>query len=299
MKLSIGRNTRLHGQTAILLSPWMITFLVFWLFPLIYALYMSFTRYLTLRNEAEWIGFDNYVRIFNDDLFWTALANTSIFVVGTIPFTTALALGLALAVHRVKKFRNFFRSAFFLPSVSSLVVLSLIFTNLYAKDGYINYLLQMLGLNYPERGWLLEPSTALFAVMGMEVWISAGYYMVIFLAALQTIPKDYYEAAELAGASLWTQLTRITIPLLRPTLLFVLVINTIKSFQVFVEIYVMTKGGPLHATTTLIYQVFINAFEKADMMGYAAALAYVVFIIILLFSLLQIKILRIDRGTGE
>lgn len=299
MKLSIGRKSRLHGQTAILLSPWMITFLVFWLFPLIYALYMSFTRYLTLRNEAEWIGFDNYVRIFNDDLFWTALANTSIFVVGTIPFTTALALGLALAVHRVKKFRNFFRSAFFLPSVSSLVVLSLIFTNLYAKDGYINYLLQMLGLNYPERGWLLEPSTALFAVMGMEVWISAGYYMVIFLAALQTIPKDYYEAAELAGASLWTQLTRITIPLLRPTLLFVLVINTIKSFQVFVEIYVMTKGGPLHATTTLIYQVFINAFEKADMMGYAAALAYVVFIIILLFSLLQIKILRIDRGTGE
>ncbi len=299
MKLSIGRTTRLHGQTAILLSPWMITFLVFWLFPLIYALYMSFTRYLTLRNEAEWIGFDNYVRIFNDDLFWTALANTSIFVVGTIPFTTALALGLALAVHRVKKFRNFFRSAFFLPSVSSLVVLSLIFTNLYAKDGYINYLLQMLGLDYPERGWLLEPSTALFAVMGMEVWISAGYYMVIFLAALQTIPKDYYEAAELAGANLWTQLTRITIPLLRPTLLFVLVINTIKSFQVFVEIYVMTKGGPLHATTTLIYQVFINAFEKADMMGYAAALAYVVFIIILLFSLLQIKILRIDRGTGE
>ena len=299
MKLSIGRKTRLHGQTAILLSPWMITFLVFWLFPLIYALYMSFTRYLTLRNEAEWIGFDNYARIFSDDLFWTALANTSIFVVGTIPFTTALALGLALAVHRIKRFRNFFRSAFFLPSVSSLVVLSLIFTNLYAKDGYINNLLQMLGLDYPERGWLLEPSTALFAVMGMEVWISAGYYMVIFLAALQTIPKDYYEAAELAGANLWTQLTRITIPLLRPTLLFVLVINTIKSFQVFVEIYVMTKGGPLHATTTLIYQVFINAFEKADMMGYAAALAYVVFIIILLFSLLQIKILRIDRGTGE
>ena len=138
-----------NPQTTLLLSPWMATFLVFWLFPLLYALYMSFTRYLTLRNEAIWIGADNYIRIFSDELFWTALSNTSVFVFGTIPITTAFALLLAVAVNNIKRFQTFFRSAFFLPSVTSLVVLSLIFTNLFAKEGYLNLLLGMLGLPFP------------------------------------------------------------------------------------------------------------------------------------------------------
>ncbi len=296
-----ARNRRRQDltQTGLLLSPWLLAFLVFWLFPLLYALYLSFTDYHTLRNESEWIGLANYVRLFRDDLFWTAFANTAVFTLGTIPCTTALALLLAVAVNRLKRFQHFFRSAFFLPSVTSLVVLSLIFTNLYARDGYINTLLAFLGLPFPERGWLLEPGTALYAIMAMDVWIASGYYMVIFLAALQTIPRDLYESAELAGANAWQQLCRITLPLLRPTLLFVLVINTIKSFQVFIEIYVMTRGGPLNATTTLIYNVYVNAFEKSDMMGYAAALAYVVFFIILVFSLLQMKLLRINKGVGD
>ena len=153
----------------------------------------------------------------------------------------------------------------------------------------------MLNMPYPARGWLLEPGTALLSIMAMDVWISSGYYMVLFLAAMQTIPEDLYDAARLAGANAVQQFFRITLPMLRPTLLFVIVINTIKSFQIFIEIFVMTKGGPLHSTTTLVYLVFENAFERGDAMGYAAALAYIVFFILLIFSFLQMKLLGVNE----
>lgn len=296
MRLKSGN---LHLNTGLLLLPWLLVFAVFWLYPLVFTLGLSFAKYSTLSGAIEWIGLDNYSRLWRDPLFWQALSNTSVFTFGTIPFTTAFALLLAVLLNRKLRGVQWFRSAYFLPSVTSLVVISLIFTNLYAGNGYINTLLQMLGLPYPERGWLMEPGLALYSIMGMEVWIASGYYMVLFLAALQAIPTDLYEAAELTGASAWQQFTRITLPLLRPTMLFVIVINTIKSFQVFVEIYVMTRGGPLSSTTTLTYLVYTNAFEKSDMMGYASALAYVVFIIILVFSLVQMKLLRIDKTVGE
>ncbi len=297
MKRFSGRGTQLN--TGLLLLPWALVFAVFWLYPLLFTFGLSFAKYSTLSGEIAWVGIDNYLRLWRDPLFWQALANTSVFTFGTIPFTTAFALLLAVLLNRNLRGSQFFRSAYFLPSVTSLVVISLIFTNLYAGNGYINTLLDVLGLPYPERGWLAEPGLALYSVMAMEVWIASGYYMVLFLAALQAIPTDLYEAAELTGASAWQQFRRITLPMLRPTLLFVIVINTIKSFQVFVEIYVMTRGGPLSSTTTLTYLVYTNAFEKSDMMGYASALAYVVFLIILVFSIVQMKLLRIDKTVGE
>ena len=285
---------KLNIQTSTLLLPWLITFLVFWLYPLAYAAYLSFTEYHTLTGASNFIGFDNYSRIFQDDLFWQALLNTSIFTFGTVPFTTIFALILASILNsKLIKFKEFFRSSYFMPSVTSLVVIALIFTNLYSKDGYINNILQMLNLPFPERGWLLEPSTALLSIMAMDVWISVGYYMVLFLAGMQTIPQDLFDSAKLCGANAWQVFKRITLPVLRPTLLFVLVINTIKSFQIFVEIFVMTKGGPMNRTTTLVYLVFTNAFERVDMMGYASALAYIIFILLLIFSLVQMKLLKI------
>lgn len=285
-------NARTHRHTFILLLPWLLTFAVFWLYPLGYSLYLSLTKYSTLSNTAEFIGFENYTALFSDKEVWYALRNTMIFTFGTVPVTTAFALSLAVVLHsKMVRFAGFFRAAYFMPSVTSLVVIALIFTNLYAKDGYINLLLGLAGIPHPERGWLLEPSTALASVMAMDVWISAGYYMVLFLAGLQTIPTDLYEAARLAGASAWQQFWRITLPLLRPTMTFVVVINTIKSFQVFVEMYVMTKGGPTPGdTTTLVYQVFVNAFERSDMMGYASALAYGIFILLVVLSLIQMKL---------
>ncbi len=284
-------KTNLH--TATLLGPWIITFFVFWLYPLLYSLYLSFTEYKTLTNETEFIGLANYIRLLNDPLFWKALGNTAIFTFGTVPLTTAIALFLANILNRDSlPFRQFFRASYFMPSVTSLVVISLIFTNLYMRDGYISMISTAIGIPFPERGILQEPSTALFGIMAMDVWMASGYYMVLFLAGMQAIPKDLYEAADLAGANGWQKFFRITLPMLRPTLLFVVVINTIKSFQVFIEIFVMTKGGPLDSTTTLVYLVFVNAFEHTDMMGYAAAIAYVLFVILIIFSLLQVKLLR-------
>jgi multiple sugar transport system permease protein len=150
----------------------------------------------------------------------------------------------------------------------------------------------MLGLPYPQLGWLQNEHTALPAIMAMDVWMSTGYYMILFLAGMQSIPKDYYEVADLVSATEWQKFQKITFPLLRPMLLFVVVLNTIKSFQIFVEIYVMTKGGPLNATTTLVYLIYENAFVKIDQMGYASAIAFVVFFLLLGFSLLQIKLLK-------
>jgi multiple sugar transport system permease protein len=277
------------------LAPWLLTLAIFWVYPLLHSFYLSFTRYSTLSNRATWVGFENYRRLLHDDVFWAALWNTLIFVIGTIPFTTIFALLLAVLLNRKIAWRDVYRSGYFIPSVTSIVVLSLIFTNLYARDGYLNTLLGMVGISGPVDGWLQNTSTALPAIMAMDVWIAIGYYVVLFLAALQTIPGELYEAADLDGASARTQFFRITLPGIRPMILFVLVINTIRSFQVFTEVYVMTKGGPVNSTTTLVYQVFQNAFDRADMMGYASAIAYVVFLLILAVSLLQFKVLGTDR----
>lgn len=273
--------------------PWIITFVVFWLYPLVWALVLSFGKYNSLTNDYTFIGIKNYSQAFSDIVFWKALANTAIFTFGTVPVTTAFALFLAnLLNSKFIKFKEFFRTSFFMPSVTSLVVISLIFLNLYSKNGYINLILQLLGLPYPEKGWLMDIDFSLLSIMAMDVWISTGYYTVLFLAGMQAIPDDIYDSAELMGASSRQKFWRLTLPMLRSTLLFVLVINTIKSFQVFVEIFVMTKGGPLNSTMTLVYMVFSNAFDKSDMMGYASAIAFILFIILMILSFIQMRLLR-------
>lgn len=281
-------------NTFTFLLPWLIVFTVFWLYPLIYAFYLSFTKYFTLTNQATFIGLENYKNLFQDKLFWKSLTNTMIFTFGTVPVTTTISIFLASLLNsKFIKFKELFKSAFFLPSVTSLVVISLIFINLYTKDGYINALFKMIGAPYPSNGWLLEPSTSLLSIMAMDVWISSGYYMVLFLAGMQTIPNDLYESAILSGANSWQRFWRITFPLLKPTLLFVIVINTIKSFQVFIEIFVMTKGGPLDSTMTLVYMVFTNAFINSDLMGYASAAAFVLFMILIVLSWIQFKLFKV------
>jgi len=291
MRMAVPRT--LPAPTFVLLAPWLLTVGVFWLYPLVYALALSFAKYSTLSGAWKWVGFDNYVALMSSERFWLALRNTAVFTVGTVPVTTAFALALAHGVRgRSERFATILRSSYFLPSVTSLVVIALIFTNLYSRDGAINALLEVIGMSGSARGWLLDTATALPAVMAMDVWISTGYYMVLVLAGMESIPKDLYESARLCGATRWQQFWRITLPLLRPTLVFILVLNSIKSFQVFVEIYVMTKGGPLGATNTLVYELYHQAFEQTDMMGQASALAYVVFVILLVMSFVQMRIFR-------
>ena len=274
----------------VLVSPWAIAFALFGLYPFVFSLAASFTNYSPIRAaHARFVGFDNYTRAFADPAFWGALGNTAFFVVGTIPFTTALALALALAVQPAFRGRTFFRVGFFLPSVVSVVVLSLVFKGLYAPSGTLNAVLRMLGLPAPT--WLLNPDLALPAIMAMDVWSASGYYMIIFLAGLEAIPRELYDAARLEGAGGWDCFRHITLPLLRPTLLFVLVVNTVRSLQIFAEVFVMTHGGPLHRTTTVVYYLYEEAFYRFDL-GYASAVAYLLFAVTLALAWLQMKAVR-------
>jgi multiple sugar transport system permease protein len=290
------RGNRLF--VAVCLIPWLLTFAVFWLYPLVYAFGMSLTEYHALLGPQRFVGLSNYAALLHDSLFWKALRNTALFTLGTVPVTIGVALVLAVLVeHPLTRWRGLWQSTLLLPSVTSLIVLALIFTNLYARDGYVNAVLSSLGLPYPERGWLQEPSTALPAIMLMDIWASVGYYTLLLVAGLQAIPREYDEVALLCGASLWQRLRWVSIPLLRPMLTFALVLNTIKALQVFVEVYVMTRGGPLGATTTLVYLVFVNAFEQVDRMGYAAALAYVTFALVGMLAFVQVRFLRRQRWS--
>ena len=287
-----------NKNTFILLLPWLLTLSLFWLFPIIYSLILSFTKYSILTGQAVWIGLSNYFELFKDPDFWTALKNTTFFVVGTIPFTTFFALILAVLINQKIPLKGLFRAGFFLPSITSLVVIALIFTNLYAKDGYINFLFEVVGLPTPEKGWLLSEKTALLSIMAMDIWMATGFYMLLFLAGLQTIPEELYQTSEIYGASFFQKLWHVTLPSIRPVMLFVVLLNTIKSFQIFVEIFVMTKGGPLNSTLTMVYMVYDTGLHKFRM-GYASATAYVLFFIILIFSLIQLKLFRVGKAVGE
>lgn len=288
--LKIRKNDLLNLSLA---SPWIITFLAFWLYPLLYSFYLSFNEYNILNRQNSFVGLSNYKNMLQDEVFWIALKNTTIFAVGTVPFITLLSIVLAVVIDsKFTKFKNFFRASYFLPSVTSLVVISLIFTNIYSKNGYLSVMLSFFGFPVPENGFLLDTSTSLYAIMAMEVWISIGYYAVVFLAGLQTINKEYYEYADLVGLSALEKFYKITLPLLKPTITFVVVVNTVKAFKIFQEVYIMTKGGPLNSTTTMAYMIFGNAFDSANKMGYASAIAYALFALIIVASILQNYLLK-------
>lgn len=284
---------RKHGFSGWLFSsPWIIIFLLFWLVPLIYSLFLGFTDYRLLKADYNWVGFDNFIKLLSDKTFLVSLQNTFIFVLGTIPVTTIIALLMALLLNKNFRGRTVFRAGYFMPSITAMVVIALIFTNLYSRGGYIFLLADFLGLSPPANGFLLSSKTALFSVMAMDVWMSVGYYMLLFLAGLKSIPEELYEAAEVTGAGKIRQFLYITLPLLKPVALFIVVINTIKSFQVFVEIFVMTKGN--YGTSTAVYFVYENGLNRFEF-GYASAAAYILFFIIALFSILQFGLLKQRR----
>ena len=270
--------------------PWLATFGLFWLFPVLYSFIIGFTDERLLGKETNWVGLDNYQALLGDVAFIESLKNTFIFVLGTIPLTTVIALGLALLVNKELKGRGLFRSGYFLPSITSMVVIALIFTNLYQRGGYVAYLASLAGISIPEHGLLYSGDTALYSIMAMDVWMAVGYYMLIFLAGLKSIPDELYEAADIAGASKIRQFFSITLPLLKPVALFILVINSIKSFQVFVEIFVMTKGK--FETSTMVYFIYETGLTTKFEFGYASAAAYILFVIIAVFAAIQFWLLR-------
>jgi multiple sugar transport system permease protein len=250
-----------------------------------------------LRPAAtHFVGLSNFVEAFKDPLFWKSLKNTLIFVLGTVPVTTLVSFFLAVAINQRIPFRTLYRSGFFIPSVVSVVVISIIFKQLYSPLGFVNRVVELFGGE--AKSWLGDPRTALLCIMAMDVWASFGYYTILFLAGLQAIPSEIYEAARIDGGGFWGTLRFVTIPMVRPITLFVVVINTIRSFQVFIEIFVMTRGGPLNSTLTSVFYLYDRAFYRFEM-GYASAVAYLLFIVILCFSFVQMKYLKVGRAASE
>lgn len=280
----------------VFLSPWLISFLLFGLYPIAASFVLSFRDYSPLAPDASrFIGMANYAEALRDGTFWHALRNTLFFTFGTLPFTTAIALALAVCLDRAFPGRTIFRAGFFLPTVVSVVVLSIVFKALYAPDGPLDAVVRALGVTAPR--WLLDPRSALPSIMAMDVWAASGYYMVIFLAGLKSIPSELYESAALDGAGAWQRFMGITLPMLRPTFLFVLVVNTIRSLQIFTEVFVMTRGGPLDSTLTVVYYLYDQAFYHFRL-GYASAVAYLLFAVTLAISLLQVRWLKL-AGAKE
>ena len=268
------------------IAPYLIGLLFFWLGPVIASFLISFTDW-ELVGRPAWIGFENYQRLFADELFIRSLVNTVYYTIISVPLGMIISLLLAIAVNQKLKGIVFFRTAFFLPHISSMVAVALLWSWIYnAQYGLLNHFLGLFGI--PPQNWLGNPKLAMPALIVMSVWKGLGYNMMIWLAALQGIPEDLYEAARIDGANKWQQFRNITLPLLSPTTFLLLILGLIGSFQVFEQSYVMTQGGPAHATYTIVFYIFSNAFEWLRM-GYASAMAYILALIIFALTIFQLK----------
>jgi multiple sugar transport system permease protein len=290
-----GRSPRQDALVAWSFAlPFLLLFLVFMAGPILVALITSFTdmRVTDIRNplSVEFIGIGNYLEVLGEERFQKAAANTAAYVLVGVPLALALGLGAAVLLNQgIVRFRTFFRVGFYLPVVTSIVAISVVWRILLGTEtGLINAILATFGIEGP--GWLSDENFALWSLVAMAVWHSLGSLMVIFLAGLQTISPDLYEAAEVDGAGRWQRFRGITLPLLRPTLLFAGVITGIGYVQFFEEVFVMTQGGPLDSTVSLAYYAY-DQFSFGNY-GYTAAVAFILFMAIALLTAIQFRLLR-------
>ena len=304
----------------VFVAPAMLIFTVFIFGAILFAFYVSLHQYKLLDRGGiwplftnpgrTWVGLDNYRDIFDSEDFWTAFRNTTWYALGVVPAQTVTGLTLAVFANRKIRGKTFFRTAFYFPSISSSVVISIIFLWMYSARGFVNYAIRQVGLTPPRPVWLANPkgvfamlldsigiehvsvwlqgpSVALLSIMMLNIWTTTGTMMVIFLAGLQGLPGDIYEAAALDGASRSRMFRDITVPLLKPVTAFVVTIGLIGTFQVFDQIWVMSEGGPAKTTTTLAYLVYVEGFRQGRGLGYGSAIAGVLFFIILALYFIQ------------
>ncbi len=275
--------------------PALLLIALFFLLPVIAALAISFTDFdlYALADPANLrvIGLHNYSTLLATPMFWKALGNTAIFVILGVPLSLAASLGAALLIEsRLTRFRAFFRTALFAPVVTTLVAVALIWRYLlHTRYGLLNYTLSHLGL--PTIDWLGDPHWSMPAIVLLAVWKNFGYNMIILIAALQSIPEDLHEAARLDGAGAWARLRHITLPLLSPTLTLVGILTVSGYFQLFAEPYVMTQGGPLQSTVSVLYFMFEQGFKWWNL-GLASAVAFLLFALILVLTTLQMRLAR-------
>lgn len=268
------------------LLPCLIGFFIFTAIPLVVSLVLSFFEWNIL-SKPTFVGFDNFIKLFtNDPVFYIALKNTVLFAIGVVPLGIAISLGVALLLNQKLKGVAFWRAGFFLPVITSTVAISLVWKWLFNPEiGLINVFLRSLGIENPPL-WISSVDWALPSIIIVAIWKTIGYNMVIFLAGLQNIPKDLYEAAEIDGANKGNIFWYVTLPLLRPTTFFITIIAIINSFQVFGYALIMTEGGPGNATNTLVLYIYQQGFTFFNM-GYASAIAWVLFLIIFCFTMIQ------------
>jgi multiple sugar transport system permease protein len=289
-KQSSKRKLKDAGQGYLFMSPTLFVLALFIVGPILYAIFLSFNKVQLLGGTSfEFVAFENFARIMEDNRAIIALKNTAKYVLIVVPTQTALALVLAATLNAGLKGEKFFRIVYFLPTLTSSAVLTLIFMWMYNKEGLINNLLGMVGL--PTYNFLGDPDIALNAIMFMNIWATAPFFMVIYLAALQDIPDSLYEAAELDGANAIQKFFYVTVPFLRPVTSFVVIMGLIGTFQLFDQSYIFSggSGGPNNSTLTVVLLIYQYAFKSLGTMGYAAALAFALALIILVATLIQRK----------
>jgi multiple sugar transport system permease protein len=276
-------------------SPFLILFGVFLLVPILASFALSFTSFgignIQSWSTTEFVGLDNFARLFEDDLFLKSVRNTAYFVVVGVPLTLLLGLGAALALNRgITRFRTLFRVGYYLPVITSIVAIAVVWRFVLNPDqGLLNLALGSLGIDGPN--WLADPTLAMPSIIAMAVWRNLGFAMIVFLAGLQAIPTHLYEAAAIDGATRWQAFRHVTVPMLRPTILFLTVITTIGYLQLFEEPFVMTEGGPLDRTLSISMYMYEEGFTFFHQ-GYAAAIAYVLFLLVALVALVQFRLIR-------
>ncbi|MBE9879702.1 carbohydrate ABC transporter permease [Enterococcus casseliflavus] len=284
---AVNKLKRKNTLTALsFIAPNFIGFFLFTLVPVVFSLILAFMEWDSF-SSPEFVGMKNFSKMLGDDTFWISLKNTFLYTIGVVPLTLVCSLGLAILLNKKVRGMKFFRTAFFFPYVTSLVAIAVVWNMLFHPTmGPINQFLKFFIENPP--GWTSSSDWALTAIIIVSVWRGMGYYMILYLAGLQSVPKELYEAASIDGANKWQQFRNVTLPSLRPTTFFVSIMLVINCFKIFDLVQVMTAGGPGRATNVLVYQIYNEAFVKFNF-GYASAIAMVLFVIVLGITVIQFK----------
>lgn len=274
------------------LIPAFIILMIFFFIPFFQTIELSFFDYSKNIYTPTFVGINNYTDILNSNLFYQVMGNTFLFLIITVPFLVIFPLFLAILINQKIRGITLYKILIYLPVIVSIVVAAIAFKWLYAQDGILNYFIGLFGIN--PIGWLTDSRFAIYSVALVTIWKGIGYYMMIYLAALMAVPQELYEACDIDGANFLQKHLTVTIPQIMPTIALVSTISLISAMKVFVEIYVMTKGGPLNSSKTIVYYIYERAFENLDL-GYASALAVILLIVIMIFSLINILVFEKDK----
>ncbi|MBG9981140.1 sugar ABC transporter permease [Facklamia sp. DSM 111018] len=271
-------------------APSIIIFLLFFIYPILYMLNLSFHDWNFISPDMKFVGLDNFSKLFADRTFKKVVQNTLVYTIGQVGITAILALVIAVVLNHNTRIHKFVQSAIFSPHIISLVSVAMLWNWLLDPDyGFINYMLSWF--NIDPINWLGDQKTALFSLIMVQVWKSLGYNVIIYLSGLQAIPKEIYEAAELDRGSQWSIFTKITLPMLSPTIFFVIIMNIMSSFKVFETVQIMTAGGPVNATNTLVYYLYEQGFVHFNM-GYASAAGVILFLILAIVTIFYFRLLN-------